>query len=571
VADETGPVFLDETGAAHLVVPPPPERPVEPERPERLEPRVPLGLPALPEPPVPPGLPERPDPRSAASAPQPQQPPALPSLAPEPPRTPTHGMEAPEPPGASVWGASAQAQPGLLETGSVPQHVTWGVTANPPTPSPQSATSAPASEPRHEVTPELTPELLGEVDSDEELASALRLALSQTRRAQLPPPTRYASESWSPAEAAAGLPSVSEQGPDGSSKTEAGGGAVASPTPTWIGDGAPRTEPTWVSPAGDGERSRSSSTGGPAARDGAQPDAVPVRDAEPTWGRAVGAGQERAEERAEGRAPGMEHVRQARARTVAGPESGAGTAADTGGWEAAHAATPTARTALPARDLAPKDGRPAAAPGPEPARSPRSGDAAARPVRSTQTGAGAVAAPRAGRPASGVGQKRARTTRPALLGPRIGARLVDTAVTYSLVGVLGVVLVQRVTLHLQAKIDAAQTSGMPQTVWLVDGTVLANAGLLLAALLAVGLVYETIPLAVWGRTLGKAIFGLTVLDARSRTRPRLARAFLRTAMCQTLVFLLLGILELVPCATDRKLRQSWHDRLGGTFVVKQGG
>jgi uncharacterized RDD family membrane protein YckC len=170
-----------------------------------------------------------------------------------------------------------------------------------------------------------------------------------------------------------------------------------------------------------------------------------------------------------------------------------------------------------------------------------------------------------------VGQKRARTIRPALLGPRIGARLVDTVVTYALVAVLGVVLVQRVTLHLQAKIDAAQASGVPQTVWLVDATVLRDAGLLLAALLAVGLVYETIPLAVWGRTLGKAIFGLIVLDARSRARPKLVRTFLRTVMCQTLVFLLLGILELVPCATDRRLRQSWHDKLGGTFVAKHRG
>ncbi|WP_082015623.1 RDD family protein [Streptacidiphilus jiangxiensis] len=168
-----------------------------------------------------------------------------------------------------------------------------------------------------------------------------------------------------------------------------------------------------------------------------------------------------------------------------------------------------------------------------------------------------------------MGQRRPKAVRPALLGPRIGARLVDTLVTYAVVGVLGVVLVQRVTLHLQAKVDAARASGLPQTVWLVDGTVLADAGLLLAALLVVGVVYETIPVAVWGRTLGKAIFGLSVLDARTKARPRLGRTFLRTALCQTLVFLLLGILELVPCAADRKLRQSWHDRLGGTYVVKR--
>jgi hypothetical protein len=30
-----------------------------------------------------------------------------------------------------------------------------------------------------------------------------------------------------------------------------------------------------------------------------------------------------------------------------------------------------------------------------------------------------------------------------------------------------------------------------------------------------------------------------------------------------------GILELVPCAADRRLRQSWHDRLSRTFVAKR--
>jgi hypothetical protein len=37
-------------------------------------------------------------------------------------------------------------------------------------------------------------------------------------------------------------------------------------------------------------------------------------------------------------------------------------------------------------------------------------------------------------------------------------------------------------------------------------------------------------------------------------------------LCQTLVFALVGVLELVPCAADR--RQSWHDKLVRTFVAE---
>jgi hypothetical protein len=257
--------------------------------------------------------------------------------------------------------------------------------------------TAPAPEPAPSLP--VAPEPAAQADPDEELASALRLALSQTRRTQLPPPTRYESESWS---------SETHSGSDGDPQT------APDPAHRWTLDHVLGTE----SPAGD------SPTATPAnvvAATGA-----PTRESAPDTVMVVDSG-----------GPALP------ARTAAAPAE------------------------QPARvDTRTQVRRPAACTAQEPA-----------------------AAPHAGRVASGVKKKRAKSLRPALLGPQIGARLVDTAVTYALVGVLAVVL---------AKIDAAQTSGVPQTVWLVDGTVLANAGLLLAALLAVGIVYETIPLAIRG-------------------------------------------------------------------------
>ncbi|MEY9875441.1 putative RDD family membrane protein YckC [Streptacidiphilus sp. MAP12-33] len=541
--EETGPVFLDETGAAQLVVP---------------------------------------------------------------------ARQAPDGGAVSVWGASPQAQPGLLDTGMVPRSVTWGVPGVPAVPEP--AGQAP----------------LVQDDPDEELASALRLALSQTRRAQLPPPAQYETDSWTtppvvptwaPAPPPAVPPAVLEQPPFPRVDAEPASWTSPAPVapeesagerPVPFGDAVPTAAPPYEAPT------PWATAAAPAPSRGLTPPPVAPREAAPaawvaadsgpvapvgfagdgvsapspgvkpplaapaSWaalaGRAVeeqpsSSGVRATAASAPASAPAPAPVspsRSADASTGAAPASWAATAAAAAPAAPvqaeerpsvpSHGAAPAARVAPPEQVAAPEAKPPVR----------RVGLPAREVAGATEAGSARRAAPeRAGRAASGVGQRRPKGTRPALLGPRIGARLVDALVTYALVGVLGVVLVQRVTLHLQAKVEAARASGVPQTVWLVDGTVLADAGLLLAALLLVGVLYETIPVAVWGRTLGKAVFGLTVIDVRTKSRPRLARTFLRTALCQTLVFLLLGILELVPCATDRKFRQSWHDKLGGTYVVKR--
>ncbi|QMU67909.1 RDD family protein [Streptacidiphilus sp. P02-A3a] len=157
--------------------------------------------------------------------------------------------------------------------------------------------------------------------------------------------------------------------------------------------------------------------------------------------------------------------------------------------------------------------------------------------------------------------------RPALLGRRLGARLLDLAVVVGAVTPIAVPLVRTVTSHLQQKIDLARNLDGDSTVWLVDPTVLRGAGVLVLAVLLVGLVYEALPTALWGRTLGKALFGLRVLDLRSKRKPGPGRVLARWFSYQLLLVLAVGVFDLMWCMVDRPWRQCWHDKAGGTYVT----
>ena len=174
-----------------------------------------------------------------------------------------------------------------------------------------------------------------------------------------------------------------------------------------------------------------------------------------------------------------------------------------------------------------------------------------------------VPAPRQVRPLGG----RPSGPRPAPLGRRFAARLFDLVLTTGAVAPLAAPLVQHVVTHLQDKIDAARELSGPTTVWLVDPTVLRSAGLLLLGVLVVGLVYEVLPTALWGRTLGKAVFGLRVAGLRSKRVPGIGRSLTRWLCYQLPLLLAVGVLDLLWCTVDRPWRQCWHDKAAGTFVA----
>ncbi|MFB8237769.1 RDD family protein [Kitasatospora purpeofusca] len=203
--------------------------------------------------------------------------------------------------------------------------------------------------------------------------------------------------------------------------------------------------------------------------------------------------------------------------------------------------------------------------------------AAAVPARRPAPAAAAVATAPA-RASSAAPRRRtgaAPVLRPAGLGRRLLARLVDTAVL-AVVGVAaGVPLGRSVEAHLQRKLDQARMASSltrrQMHVWLVDGTVLGKVAVLLGILLFVGLLYEALPTARTGQTLGKRLARIRVVaTARAGStaapdRPGLGRSLVRWLVGQVSALLVIGLLWPL---FDRPARRGWHDRAARTRVVR---
>lgn len=157
--------------------------------------------------------------------------------------------------------------------------------------------------------------------------------------------------------------------------------------------------------------------------------------------------------------------------------------------------------------------------------------------------------------------------RPAALGKRFAARLIDTLVLGGLVGAVAVPVLARTRAHIDEKIEAAKLSGETVTVWLVDGTTAGHIGIVLGALLVLGLLYESLPTAKWGRTLGKKLCGLTVLDIETHEPPAFGAALRRWLLYSVLGVLVIGVVNVLWCLFDRPWRQCWHDKAAHTFVT----
>ncbi|MEJ8657565.1 RDD family protein [Streptomyces sp. MS1.AVA.4] len=159
------------------------------------------------------------------------------------------------------------------------------------------------------------------------------------------------------------------------------------------------------------------------------------------------------------------------------------------------------------------------------------------------------------------------SARPAGLGKRLVARLIDTVVLGALVGAVSFPFVSKALTHIDGKIQAAKMSGETVTVWLLDGTTATQFGIVLAALLVLGTLYEALPTAKWGRTLGKKLLGLEVRDIESHAPPSFAGALRRWLVHGVLGVLLIGVVNVLWCVFDRPWRQCWHDKAARTFVA----
>ncbi|MFF9685980.1 RDD family protein [Streptomyces sp. NPDC014623] len=159
------------------------------------------------------------------------------------------------------------------------------------------------------------------------------------------------------------------------------------------------------------------------------------------------------------------------------------------------------------------------------------------------------------------------SARPAGLGRRLAARLLDTVVLGALVGAAGFPLVTRAMDHIDQKIRAAKLSGETVTVWFLDSTTAGLFGGVLAAFLVLGFVLEAVPTAKWGRTLGKKLCGLEVRDIESHDVPHLGAALRRWLVYGVLGLIVVGVINVLWCLIDRPWRQCWHDKAARTFVA----
>lgn len=159
--------------------------------------------------------------------------------------------------------------------------------------------------------------------------------------------------------------------------------------------------------------------------------------------------------------------------------------------------------------------------------------------------------------------------RPAGLGRRLAARLLDTIIVMAVTGAAAVPLGTAAYHHLKDKVDEARQTGETVTVWLIDGTTGVQLAIVLGVALVAGLLYEVLPTAKWGRTLGKKLFGLRVVDIESQLAPGFGPSLRRWLTHTVLDALVVGVVGLVWCMVDRPWRQCWHDKAARTFVARQ--
>lgn len=161
----------------------------------------------------------------------------------------------------------------------------------------------------------------------------------------------------------------------------------------------------------------------------------------------------------------------------------------------------------------------------------------------------------------------AAAARPAGLGRRLLARLIDTIVLVAVVGGAAFPFVGKTLDHIDDKIEAAKQSGLKTTVWLLDGTTSVTLGVVLGVLLVFGVLYEALPTSKWGRTLGKKLCKIEVRDIEEYAPPTFGAALRRWFVYVVPGLLVVGVLGVLWCLWDRPWKQCWHDKAARTFVA----
>uniref|UniRef100_UPI0034DFF8D1 RDD family protein n=1 Tax=Streptomyces sp. PU-14G TaxID=2800808 RepID=UPI0034DFF8D1 len=363
-----------------------------------------------------------------------------------------------------------------------------------------------------------------------------------------------AAEQGAPARsgAAAGVPAAGRTDDDGQ------GGPVVSGQ----GSGSPQTAGQQT-PATTGSPASPASPASHAAPASAAPVSATPASATPAETPAQSPGQ------TAGQAPGQLVPRREQAPALPGQREASGAPATGPGQGPGHDAPAQAAAVSPVRvDGAAAQG--AVAPSwshPAPTGSPAHQPVAGLPAQPPSGGPDAVTPwrPPVDDPFSRVAAQEAR---PAALGRRLGARLVDLVLTLAVGTAAAFPFVGKTVDHIEAKIDAVEQAGVTRQVWLVDGTTGGYLALVLGVLVVFGLLYEVLPTARWGRTLGKKLFGICVVNIEGYGKPGFAKSLLRWLVHGALGVLVIGLVNVLWCLFDRPWRQCWHDKVAGTFVAK---
>ncbi|MDT0267872.1 RDD family protein [Streptomyces sp. DSM 44915] len=159
---------------------------------------------------------------------------------------------------------------------------------------------------------------------------------------------------------------------------------------------------------------------------------------------------------------------------------------------------------------------------------------------------------------------------PATSGRRLFARIIDSLLPLGGAIALAVPLLGDARDHLSDRVDAIEHAGVNETVWLIDGTTGGYLAMVLGVFFGVGLLFEVLPVALWGTTPGKAMLGLKVLDMESQEAPSFGRAIVRWLVYNSLSLVLVGIVNMILATRDQPWRQGWHDKAARTFVAGRG-
>ncbi|MFH0518789.1 RDD family protein [Streptomyces sp. M41] len=433
-----------------------------------------------------------------------------------------HGNR-PEP--ASAWGADPSRQAGF---GGDPDHrVSWGAQQGTDPRDPRAA----AGQARPDASP-------GRPDAGADAGDLDSGNTFMMRR-----PTARSGDASS---------AGSQQGGRSAEHTPNSGGSAPVDGTMAIRALSPRT-----AQQGGAAGSQSGSTGASAGSGAARPDANRPSAAGAPQGPGFGAGNAAAERASGAQAPAQAGAQAASAApsgtaaptALSGPQQGAASVPQQAGAQSAAAGSAAPVTSGPGggqsswaqqvhRLAGPADDDQPVAPW--------------KPVREDPFAAAAL---------------RQAAARPANLGKRLAARLVDSVVLAAVTAVAAVPLGTKAIDHINDKIDAAKLSGETVTVWLLDGTTSVYFGIILAVLLVAGLLYEALPTAKWGRTLGKKLLGLEVRDIEAHEPPEFGAALKRWLVYSVPGLLVIGVVGVLWCLFDRPWHQCWHDKAARTFVA----